>query len=118
MGNRTWIYHKTEEPQIIDSDDVETYHADGWRDSPAPFLDIKDFDIDPEDAVSIQQLGDTVQGICDSMNGALNIDTMTDLELEEYASEHFGKDINPTGRKRTKTLRKACKELVHGAVVN
>jgi len=94
MGYRTWIYHKTEKPKIIDSDDYESFHEEGWRDSPAPFLSVKDFDVDPDDMAAVQQLGDVVQGIVDSLNGALNLDEMDVEGLEEYASEHFGQEID------------------------
>ena len=114
MGYRTWVYHETEEPKVIDNDEVESYHADGWRDSPAPFLDVKDFGIDPDDLEACQIMGDTVHGIAESLNGALNIEVMERYELEEWASEHFNVDINPTNRRQLKTLRKECFKLVKG----
>ena len=29
---RRWIYHKTEEAKIINSDEFKTYEDDGWKD--------------------------------------------------------------------------------------
>lgn len=112
MGERTWIYHKTEAPKIIDSDDMESYHDEGWRESPAPFIDIKDFGIDADDSVGIQQLGDMVQGVADSLNGALNLDEMSADQLREYALDHYGKHLDE--RSRAKTLRRQIREMIDG----
>lgn len=112
MGFRTWIYHETEEPQIIDSDEYEGYEADGWRDSPAPFIKIADFNVDADDQVGIQQLGDSVQGVADQLNGALNINEMDNDELEDYAIEHFGIDIDK--RLKVKANRKAVQAMIDG----
>jgi len=84
-----WIYHKTEEPKIINSDDAESFYSDGWSDSPAKFIKTTDFNIEPEDEISVQQLGETIEGIKDMANGALNLSEMTAKELDAYALEHF-----------------------------
>lgn len=34
MGHLCWVYHDTEEPRIVDSDECEALLADGWRDTP------------------------------------------------------------------------------------
>ena len=112
MGHRTWIYHKTEEPKIIDSDDRESFFEQGWRDSPAPFIKLADFDVDPDDQVAVQQLGDSVQGVADALNGALNIGEMDKDELIEYASESYGKDLD--GRKGVKKLRVDVQAMIDG----
>ena len=112
--SKTWIYHKTKEPMVINDDDMEEYHAEGWRDSPAPFLDIKDFGITADDKMAVQQLGDTVQGVCDNLNGALNIGKMKTLELEEYAKTHYNVDVNPSGKRGAKRVRAEVQALVDG----
>jgi len=112
MGHRAWIYHKTEQPKIIDSDDMEEYKEEGWRESPAPFLSVKDFDVDPDDMVAVQQLGDTVQGVVDALNGALNLDEMDIEGLEEYALEHFGQEID--AEKDIDELRVEIRTMIDG----
>lgn len=32
MGYRTWVYHKTQEAKIVDSDEREALEEEGWRD--------------------------------------------------------------------------------------
>lgn len=108
-----WMYHKTEEPKIVENEeDFDTLKADGWRESPAPFINIKNFNIDPDDAVGIQQLGDTVQGVADALNGAIQLDQMDKDQLEDYAQEHFGVDLDR--RKGVKKLRAEVQTLIDG----
>lgn len=108
-----WMYHKTEEPKIVDNgEDFDSMKADGWRESPAPFIDITDFNIDPDDSVAVQQLGDTVQGVADALNGAIQLDQMDKDQLEEYAQEHFGQDIDR--RKSVKKLRGEVQAMIDG----
>lgn len=108
-----WMYHKTENPKIVHSEDEKQKHYDeGWRDSPAPFINIKDFNVDPDDSSAIQQLGDAVQGVADSLNGALQLENMDKEGLEEYAKEHYGKDIDR--RKSTKKLRAEVQAMIDG----
>jgi len=112
MGFRTWIYHETEEPKIIDSDDFEQYEKNGWADTPAKFIKLDDFGVDPDDHISVQQLGDAVEGVAKSLNGALNIWKMDKDELEEYAREHYGTELDK--RQKLKTLRKQVQVLIDG----
>lgn len=112
MGHRTWIYHKTEQPKIIDSDERDKYFEDGWDDSPAKFISLKDFDIDPDDAIAVQNLGETVQGIVDAMNGALNLDEMEASEIKEYAHMHFGKEVDV--EKDIEELRVEVRAMIDG----
>lgn len=37
MSYKIWIYHKTEDPRIIDSEEWERYKEQGWSDTPATF---------------------------------------------------------------------------------
>jgi hypothetical protein len=96
--SKCWIYHAEKEPMIIDSDEAENYYSDGWADSPAKFVKTTDFGIEPEDKVSVQQLGETIEGVKDMANGALNLDEMKDKELKAYAKMHFGKEIKGRGQ--------------------
>ena len=106
MGHRTWIYHATEEPKIIDSDDFESHEEDGWRDSPAFFLKPEDFSIKDGDKKSSQDAADAIEGVKDSLNGALNLKHMNRSKLDEYASEHFDMEPDPT-----KSHKKVLKEV-------
>lgn len=108
---KTWIYHKTEEPKVINSDEFEGYKAEGWADTPAGFIHIvNDFGIDKDDALAVQQLGETIQGVVDSNNGALNLETMTKKELEAYGRKHL--DIELDCRKSKGFLVKQIKSLL------
>ena len=89
MGYRRWVYHKTEEPRIIDSEDYEQYELNGWADTPAKFVKVTDFGVDPDNQVMVQALGETIQGIDDRLNGELNLDEMAEPELKEYAMKHL-----------------------------
>ena len=112
MGNRTWIYHTTEEPKIIDADDKESFYEDGWCDSPAEFINLKDMGVDPDDVIAVQQLGDTVQGIVDSLNGALNLDEMNMMDIVKYASDHFGMELDI--KKDISELRAEVLDAING----
>lgn len=41
MGHPQWIYHRTEEPRIIDSDDLPKQIEEGWATTPAAFRQSK-----------------------------------------------------------------------------
>ena len=108
MSFRMWIYHAKKEPKIIDSDDLEEFEDDGWADSPAKFLDLKTFGVDKGDELGIQQIGDSVEGVKNSLNGALNLDQMDKFELDAYAKEHYEMDYDLRkyrGEKGLKRLR-------------
>lgn len=106
---KMWVYHKTEHPQIIKSDEQEAYKAKGWADSPASFININDFGIDPDDKVAVQGLGDTIEGVKNAANGAINLDIMDKNQLEKYAQANFDVDIDR--RKGLKVLRRQVKAL-------
>ncbi len=49
--NKTYRYHRTEKPKLVDMDDTEKLEAledAGWKDSPAAFLDSEVEDSEPE----------------------------------------------------------------------
>ena len=106
---KQWIYHETKKPKVINSDEFEFFKAQGWADSPAQFIQLKDFNVDPQNEEEVQQFGETIAGVKDAVNGALNIDSMDKKEVEAYCKKFFGVDINR--RNGIKTLRKQAKEL-------
>ena len=107
---KMWMYHKTEDPKIIKSDELEAFEADGWADSPAAFIKITDFGVDADDTVAVQGLGDTIDGVKNAANGAINIGIMDKKQLEKYAKLNFDVDIDR--RKGVKSLRKEVQDLV------
>ena len=99
---KRWIYSETKDPRIINNSEFEKFEVLGWADSPAQFLKLKSVGIDQkkiddgdeQEAAKAQQVFDTVEGVKESLNGALNLDKMTKQELEDYAKEHFGVDLD------------------------
>ncbi len=89
---RTWIYHKTKSPKIILVNDPI---PKGW--SITPICKTTDFDIDPDDVIGVQNLGQTIEGIKDCLNGVLNLKEMKVGQLKAFAQKHFGTSIR--GRK-------------------
>jgi hypothetical protein len=113
---RTWIYHETEEPKIINDSEFEEYEKEGWADSPAKFVNIKEAGIDVDDPDKVQQFGEAIEGVKNSLNGALNVDTMDKDELEAYAREHYGEELDK--RKSLKKLLKKVKQMIYGSTVH
>ena len=109
---RTWIYHATNEPFIINSDEFKGYEKKGWKDSPAEFCKTTDFGVDPKDAEKVQMLGESIEGVADFLNGELNLSVMDKDQLEAYARGHFNVELDR--RKRIGTLRKQVKKLIEG----
>ena len=99
---KRWIYSETKDPRIINDSEFEKFEALGWADSPAKFLKLAVVGIDQEkidsgdaeEAGKAQQVFDTVEGVKESLNGALNLNEMSKQELEDYAKEHFGVDLD------------------------
>jgi hypothetical protein len=109
---KKWIYHATNEPMVINSDEFEGYSDDGWSDTPATFAKIKDFGVDEEDPSAVQVLGEAIEGVKNRLNGELNLDVMKKRELEDYAREHFNVDLDSF--KSLKSLRSEVKALIEG----
>ena len=107
---KTWIYHATLNPKVINSEDFEGYKDDGWSDTPATFAKIIDFGVDETDASAVQVLGEAIAGVADRLNGQLNIGEMDKMQLEEYALKHFNVDIDR--RKGIRALRVQVKKLI------
>ena len=91
---RTWIYHESKHPRIINIEDLEAYE-DGWVID--PIVNTRDFGIEPEDVQGVQVLGHTLKGIAECLNGALNLRQMKVGQLKAFAMKHYGKSI--TGKK-------------------
>ena len=106
---KQWVYHATKAPKVINSADYELLEAQGWADSPAKFIKLADFNVNPDIPAEVQQLGETVDGVKDAVNAALNINTMSKLELETYAKKYFGVDLDR--RKSMKVLKLQVKKL-------
>ena len=103
----TWIYHKTEEPQIIKQRELKNYEDKGWADSPAEFLTKKATGVDQDkvdqgdiqELMKAQQVVEAVKSVKDAANGAINLENMTKLQLETYARKHVGIELD---RRKTK----------------
>lgn len=109
--SQCWIYHATEEPKIVEAEEAQSYYDDGWKDSPRYFIKTTDFDVDPDDVIKVQQLGESIEGVKDMLNGALNLGDMSGKELLEYAEVNFGKKL----KGKTKAARvKEIKKLIDG----
>lgn len=102
---KTWIYHPDHEPKIIDSDQFEEYEDKGWFDSPARFIKTTDFGIEPDDVMAVQALGESIQGVADSLNAQLNLEDMRPKDLKDYALEHHGMTIKGNREKLLKQVR-------------
>jgi hypothetical protein len=111
---QSWIYHKTKEPIVVDDRDIPKHVKEGWAESPAAFINIKDdFKVDPDDAIAVQQLGENIEGIKDFMNDTLNLPKMTVTELEEFAMTNFGINVNKSGLRKKKRLVKEVEALIN-----
>jgi hypothetical protein len=106
---KRWIYHKTNKPMIINSDEFEDYEKKGWADTPAKFAKIKDFGIDENDAAAVQVLGEALDGVKDRLNDELNFNVMKKVQLEDYAKRHFNVDLDR--RRSLKKLRAEVRKL-------
>jgi len=117
---KTWIYHETEKPKVINSDEYEKYNKEGWQDSPACFIDHADIgldadkikDSDDEEFIKATQVFKAVEGVVDCLNGELNLEVMSKNELEEYARKHLDTELDK--RRSKKRLVAEIRELLNG----
>lgn len=86
---RAYLYKKDKPPIIVNVDEIGTYKADGWEDSPIPFILTTDFGVDPEDEVKVQCLGESIQGVANYMNDSLNLGLMKLGRLKIFAEENL-----------------------------
>ena len=111
---KRWVYHKTKNPKVINNSEFERMEAEGWKDSPAEFMDLTLVGLDlakiaagdEAEIAKAQQAKDAVEGVKDSLNGALNLESMDKGELEEYAREHFSLELD-----KRKSLTNLVKEI-------
>lgn len=114
---KRWVYHESNKPKIINDSDYEDHKALGWADSPARFLNLESVGIDkaktdagdPNETQKAQQALEAVEGVVQSLNNALNIDTMNKNQLEKYIQEHYNIDLDK--RLTLKKLRKKAKSI-------
>ena len=107
---KTWIYHETKKPKVINQSEYDELYHLGWRDTPAAFLKLETLGIEKHETEKAQQALDMVGGIVKSLNGSLNIDSMNKKDLEDHMKEHF--DIDIDRRKKIKDLRIAAKAII------
>ncbi len=114
---KRWIYHETKQPKIINDSEYEDLKALGWADSPARFLKLESVGIsktkteagDEKETAKAQQALEAVEGVVQSLNNSLNINTMNKNKLEAYIQEHYGIDLDK--RLTLKKLRKQAKKI-------
>ena len=115
---KCWIYHESETPKIVDAAQAEAFYAGGWADSPARFIKLESVGVDKdkvdagddEETAKAQSVLDSVEGVKDSLNGALNLGDMDKNELEDYARDHHGVELDK--RKSKKNLIKQIKQII------
>ena len=113
---KTWIYHETEEPKIIDAKDLKDYQDKGWADSPAPFINYEDIGLDSKkieekdenEILKATKCFEAVEGLIELGNGIIpeNLKKMSKNELEAFAKKHFDVDLD-----RRKSKGKLIKEI-------
>lgn len=116
--SKCWIYHETEAPKIVDMTDAQSFYDNEWADSPARFLKLESVGIDKaktdagdeQETRKAQSVLDSVQGITESLNGALNLDDMDKSELEDYAREHHSIELDK--RRSKSNLVKQIREHI------
>lgn len=94
---RRWVYHETEQPKIIHDSEFEQYESEGWKSTPAAFLTYDDVGIDKDAAIEGdmgeimkgQQVKDAIDGVSEAVNGMLNLEIMTKVQLVEFAEKHL-----------------------------
>ena len=93
-SRRAWVYKPDESGEmqavIIAESEVEKYKSEGWSDTPATFFKLTDHGVDPENQLDVQYVGETIEGVKNAANGALNLELMTRSELEAYGEVNFG----------------------------
>lgn len=107
---RMWIYHRYGQPVVIKKENYHHHEDNGWYESPIPFVKITDFGINPNDSMSVQALADSINGVCDYLNGQLNLDCMSKQELIDYADRHFDKKL-PMKMRRETMIKRICRLL-------
>jgi Tfp pilus assembly protein PilP len=85
---KTWVYHATEKPKIVTRSQAEELYENGWADTPAKFKGVlKKFNVDPGDELGVQTVGESIKGVVDAANGALNAKEPEDDEQKGSDTE-------------------------------
>lgn len=87
--SRSWIYHATEEPKIINDEDLPRYLQEGWAESPAAFFDMRDHGLNPEDKMLVQATGEALRNVAKEVNELLNLGDLSKDELIDFAERHY-----------------------------
>ena len=97
---RAYVYKQIEgkmEARMIYQDEKTQHLEDGWKDTPAAWYDFKPM-INKETGEVPRELLDltmeTIDGVVDAANGALNLELMEGKELNAYAKKHFGMEFH------------------------
>ena len=86
---RAYVYHATEPPKMVYSEDVQEWYDKGWKSSPAYFFDMKEHGLDNENEALAQATGDSIEGVKNAVNDALNLRLMTKREIVSYAKKNL-----------------------------
>jgi len=78
---------------VVNVVEIDTYKADGWEDSPIPFILTTDFNVDPDDKIKVQCLGESIQGVTNFMNDSLNLGLMKLGRLKIFAEENLSLNL-------------------------
>lgn len=106
---QTWIYHRTEQPKIIDSRDLKEHLENGWAESPAEFTDLSKV-IDMGNETEVQMVGEVMDEMVTRANDALAAKTVNRKRLCDLAQK-YGVDSDEIS---TPNLRKLVIEAANG----
>lgn len=111
---KTWMYSATEEPVIINSDEIDKYLKDGWEQTPAKFVSLSAMEIDTDNMLEVNAVGELIYLAADIENQALNLDTMKRMDIKKWAFEHFKIDLKIEKKSRMidKFFKQANKEKI------
>lgn len=103
-----YVYKAPQEPRIIKREDLEDYRADGWHDTPAPFLKYEDIGLDREkidegdvnERIKADQILQQVADISRYLNDVINLDYMKKSQLIDFAALHLEIDLKKSLTKK------------------
>ena len=110
--SKRWVYHKTNPPLIINDEEWDEFHDDGWSDTPATFIKLDELGIDPDDPAAVQEFGTAIEAIKDEVNRLTNVDIgkMNHKKLIKWAKDNM--DIEFPDAMSHNHLKKKVKEFV------
>jgi len=107
--SKTWVYHETEAPKVVDQKEAESYYKDGWADSPAKFVNLSE-QVDMTNPTEVQMVGEVIQETVERANDALAVKKAKRKGLEKMANTYGVKVIDQS----TSGLRKEVAEAIDG----